>query len=86
VAARGLDIPDVELIIQLSPPEHIEPFIHRSGRTGRAGRKGTNIVFFDRNSLEELIELEDKANISIKVITGQDELSIWRRKADNLID
>lgn len=38
VAARGIDIPDVDLIIQLSPPENPEPYIHRSGRTGRAGR------------------------------------------------
>lgn len=38
VAARGIDIPDVELIIQLSPPENPEPYIHRSGRTGRAGK------------------------------------------------
>lgn len=47
VAARGLDIPDVELIIQLSPPENPEPYIHRSGRTGRAGKEGLNITFFD---------------------------------------
>jgi ATP-dependent RNA helicase DDX21 len=47
VAARGIDIPDVELIIQLSPPENPEPYIHRSGRTGRAGKEGINITFFD---------------------------------------
>lgn len=38
VAARGIDIPDVDLVIQLSPPENPEPYIHRSGRTGRAGK------------------------------------------------
>ena len=38
VAARGLDIPHVELVVQLSPPQNPEPYIHRSGRTGRAGR------------------------------------------------
>ena len=37
VAARGLDIPNVELIIQLEPPKEYETYIHRSGRTGRAG-------------------------------------------------
>lgn len=39
VAARGLDIPLVDLIIQLNPPEDIDSYIHRSGRTGRAGHK-----------------------------------------------
>ena len=43
----GLDIPNVELVIQLSPPENPEPYIHRSGRTGRAGKNGINITFFD---------------------------------------
>ena len=41
VAARGLDIPAVELVIQLSPPKNPENYIHRSGRTGRAGKSGT---------------------------------------------
>jgi len=37
VAARGLDLPKIDLIIQLNPPEDIDFYIHRSGRTGRAG-------------------------------------------------
>ena len=37
VAARGLDIACVELIVQMDPPKDYETYIHRSGRTGRAG-------------------------------------------------
>ena len=37
VAARGLDIPEVDLVLQCEPPKDIESYIHRSGRTGRAG-------------------------------------------------
>lgn len=44
VAARGLDIPLVDLIIQLAPPDDIDSYIHRSGRTGRAGKTGTCIT------------------------------------------
>ena len=44
VAARGIDIPGVELVVHASVPDAVEPFIHRTGRTGRAGKKGTNIV------------------------------------------
>ena len=38
VAARGLDFPEIDLIIQTEPPENPEPYIHRSGRTARKGR------------------------------------------------
>ncbi len=55
VAARGLDIPDVGLVIQLSPPENPEPYIHRSGRTGRAGKEGINITFFNQKNIDDLL-------------------------------
>ncbi|KAI9801485.1 MAG: ATP-dependent rRNA helicase spb4 [Piccolia ochrophora] len=44
VAARGLDIPQVDLVIQFDPPSDPKVFIHRCGRAGRAGRKGLSIV------------------------------------------
>ncbi|KAJ2788372.1 hypothetical protein GGI18_002990, partial [Coemansia linderi] len=46
VAARGLDIPEVDLVINVDPPKDAETFIHRSGRTGRAGRSGVCITCF----------------------------------------
>ncbi|KAL8167873.1 hypothetical protein V2J09_009372 [Rumex salicifolius] len=44
VAARGLDIPNVDLIVHYELPSTSELFVHRSGRTGRAGKKGTAIL------------------------------------------
>eukprot|EP00968_Pinguiococcus_pyrenoidosus_P028142 scaffold7660_cov200-Pinguiococcus_pyrenoidosus.AAC.2 len=46
VAARGLDIPDVEVVINYSFPLTIEDYIHRIGRTGRAGKTGVSHTFF----------------------------------------
>ncbi|XP_038686213.1 DEAD-box ATP-dependent RNA helicase 7-like isoform X1 [Tripterygium wilfordii] len=47
VAARGLDINDVQLIIQCEPPLDVEAYIHRSGRTGRAGNTGVAVMLYD---------------------------------------
>ena len=47
VAARGLDIPEVDLIVQLTPPKDTDTYVHRSGRTGRAGKDGTCITLFE---------------------------------------
>ena len=86
VAARGLDIPNVELVIQLSPPENPEPYIHRSGRTGRAGRQGINITFFDQENIEDLIQIETAANIKIKIINNNFNISLWKQQADHLVE
>ncbi|CAI8604589.1 unnamed protein product [Vicia faba] len=59
VAARGLDINDVQLIIQCEPPRDVEAYIHRSGRTGRAGNTGVAVMLYDpRRSNISKIERE----------------------------
>ncbi|KIW66028.1 hypothetical protein PV04_08237 [Phialophora macrospora] len=45
VAARGLDVPSVDLVLQIDPPSDPKVFLHRCGRAGRAGRKGVSVVF-----------------------------------------
>jgi len=46
VASRGLDVQDVELVINYTCPLTIEDYVHRIGRTGRAGKKGLAVCFF----------------------------------------
>lgn len=56
VAARGLDVKQLKLVIQFDAPNHMEDYVHRAGRTGRAGNKGTCVTFLtpdqDRYSLD----------------------------------
>ncbi|KAF2130234.1 ATP-dependent rRNA helicase-like protein spb4 [Dothidotthia symphoricarpi CBS 119687] len=56
VAARGLDIPSVDLVLQLDPPSDPKTFIHRCGRAGRAGRKGLAVTFLNPGPEEDYIE------------------------------
>jgi ATP-dependent RNA helicase DDX55/SPB4 len=56
VAARGLDIPSVDLVLQLDAPSDPKTFIHRCGRAGRAGRKGLAITFLTPGREEDYIE------------------------------
>lgn len=53
VAARGLDIPNVEFVVNYSFPLTIEDYVHRIGRTGRAGKVGTAVTFFHGNNHEK---------------------------------
>lgn len=68
VAARGLDIPEVDLIIQLSPPKEIDAYIHRSGRTGRAGKSGVCITFYSNRQKELIDRIEYKIGVTMKKV------------------
>lgn len=60
VAARGLDIAGVDLVVHTSPPRDEDSYVHRSGRTGRAGRSGNAVVFYTRTESQALKMLENK--------------------------
>ena len=55
VAARGLDIPQVDLVVQVDPPSDPKVFLHRCGRAGRAGRKGLSIIMLQPGREEDYI-------------------------------
>eukprot|EP00892_Ulva_mutabilis_P003553 jgi/Ulvmu1/156/UM001_0160.1 len=68
VAARGLDISNVELVIQMNPPRDPETYIHRSGRTGRAGATGICITLCSRNREDLVPYIEKKAGFTFERI------------------
>lgn len=58
VAARGLDIPDVEVVLNYTFPLTIEDYVHRIGRTGRAGKSGISYTFFQPSDKSHAGELQ----------------------------
>jgi superfamily II DNA/RNA helicase len=58
VAARGLDVPTITHVFNFDLPKFAEDYVHRIGRTGRAGASGTAISFVNRNDLQALQKIE----------------------------
>lgn len=74
LAARGLDIPDITHIIQMDLPSDEDFFIHRSGRTARAGKNGINVVIGDAFEMRHYAALEKKLGIKVypkQIINGK---------------
>ncbi len=60
VAARGIDIPNISHVINFSVPEDLESYIHRVGRTGRAGKEGIAITFVNKTEQRVIQHIERK--------------------------
>ena len=54
VAARGIHIDDVDLVVHFDPPNDHKDYLHRSGRTGRAGATGTVVALVDPAQVREV--------------------------------
>lgn len=83
VAARGLDIPNVDHVINYSFPLTIEDYVHRIGRTGRAGREGTSHTFFqpvDKARAGELVNVLKEANQVVPEEMNQFDLNVKRKE------
>ena len=63
IAARGIHVDDVELVIHADPPSEFKAYVHRSGRTARAGAKGTVITLMEREQAAEVRALVRAAGI-----------------------
>jgi ATP-dependent RNA helicase DeaD len=66
VAARGIDLPDLDLVIHADLPKNPENLLHRSGRTGRAGRKGTSVLIVPYSARRRTERLLRDARIEAK--------------------
>lgn len=66
VASRGLDIQGVDLVLSLSPPYEDTVYLHRCGRTGRAGRTGESILLYSSSEKNRIDEICSKFNFSFR--------------------
>ena len=86
VAARGLDVNDLTHVVNYNLPDDSEVYIHRSGRTGRAGKSGISIAIIHTREAGRIREIERKAGVTFTkelVPSGKD---ICRKQLYTLID
>lgn len=80
VAARGLDIKGVSLVINYGLPRDTESYIHRIGRTGRAGKEGTAISIMTPAEDKQLLNIQKKTKANIELINQVEEKTRTERK------
>lgn len=73
VAGRGLHVDSIDLIINFDIPEQAEDYVHRIGRTGRVGEKGTSITFADEIDSYYIPAVEEYMNQPLKCVPPPDE-------------
>ncbi|AGI47633.1 Superfamily II DNA and RNA helicase [Thermoplasmatales archaeon BRNA1] len=89
VAARGLDISDVDLVVNFDVPSRPETYLHRIGRTGRAGNEGTAISLVTKRDMEYVPDFEEVTDARIRPVRVGDippfevfHKTVHREKAD----
>lgn len=86
IAARGLDIDDVDMVVNFELPREPEDYVHRIGRTARAGRKGRAVTFIGRRDFSLLARIERFVGVRMqreKVMTGSQVEQVRR---ESLVD
>ena len=87
LAARGIDVKEISYVVNYHLPDTYESYVHRSGRTARAGAKGLSLSIIQKEELEEIPEFENELGITFNEFIKADVQSIeenngllWARK------
>jgi ATP-dependent RNA helicase DeaD len=87
LAARGIDIKEISYVVNYHLPDTYDTYVHRSGRTARAGAKGLSLSIIQKEELEEIPEFENELGITFNEFIKADVQSIeenngllWARK------
>ena len=86
VAARGLDLPDLDLVIHADLPSNRESLLHRSGRTGRAGRKGVSVLVVPFKARRRIERLLGDARVEANWVDAPGADDIQKRDDERLLN
>ena len=86
VAARGIDVDDVEAVINYDIPQDIEYYVHRIGRTGRAGRKGRSFTLVSARELYRIREIERVCHTTIEEKKLPGTSKVMKAKAEKYLN
>ncbi|KAH9857042.1 DEAD-domain-containing protein [Lenzites betulinus] len=83
VASRGLDIPSVDVVINYDIPTHSKDYIHRVGRTARAGRSGKSITLVTQYDVELVLRIEQVIGKKLELwAVDKEEVALLRERVD----
>ena len=85
VAARGIDLPNLELVVHAELPTSFETLLHRSGRTGRAGRKGISALIVPAKARSKAQRLMKMAKINAEWVDAPSAEAVQARDAERLL-
>lgn len=81
LAARGIDVKEISYVVNYHLPDVFETYVHRSGRTARAGAKGLSLTIIQREELFEIADFEKELGIHFKRMAKADAKSIEENNA-----
>nr|WP_232433675.1 DEAD/DEAH box helicase [Rhodococcus sp. AW25M09] len=79
VAARGVHVDDITLVVHVDPPVDSKDYLHRAGRTARAGASGTVVTLATADQLDLVCAMADEAGVSATVVDTETDPTSWRR-------
>ena len=85
VAARGIDVDDVEAVVNYDIPQDIEYYVHRIGRTGRAGKKGRSFTLVVGKEIYKIRDIEKACKTKVKVRTVPSGNDVTATKAQRIL-